>query len=163
MRYLVQIAAYTGFAVLVGYFSFWPRYQYASAEAATVKLSLSHATERVVPCVELTPKEVAALAPNMRRTHSCERQRLPLVVQLDVDGELAFETSAAPSGLWEDGPTFVYERFDLSAGAHSITVRLRDSAREDSWDYTHAEDVVLVAGRYLTITFKAGKGGFTIQ
>ena len=163
MRYLLQIIAYAAFAVVVGYLSFWPRYQYASPELANVKLSLSHATERVVPCVTLSPEEVAKLAPNMRRTLSCERQRLPLILQLSVDGEIAFEDEALPSGLWKDGPASIYERFDLAPGTHTITVQLRDTAREDGWDYTHSEDVTLVAGRYMTITFKAENGGFAFR
>jgi hypothetical protein len=163
MRYLLQLIAYAAFAVVVGYLSFWPRYHYASPELATVKLSLSHATERVVPCVTLSPEEVAKLAPNMRRTLSCERQRLPLILQLSVDGEITFEYEALPSGLWEDGPASIYERFDLGAGTHTITVKMRDSARDDGWDYTHSEDVTLVAGRYMTITFRAENGGFAFQ
>lgn len=163
LRYLFQAGAYTAFAFVVGYLSFWPRYEYASPEVATVKLSLSHATERVAPCVQLTPQQIAALAPNMRRSQSCERQRLPLQLQLDVDGELAFELQAAPTGLWEDGNATVYERFELAPGKHTISVRLRDSAQADTWDYTHTEDVVLEAGRYLTITFKAENGGFRIR
>jgi len=163
MRYLLQLIAYAAFAIVVGYLSFWPRYQYASADAAAVKLSLSHATDRVVPCVTLSPEEVAKLAPNMRRTLSCERQRLPLTVQLSVDGEIAFKHEALPSGLWEDGPASIYERFDLEPGAHMITVQLRDTAREDGWDYTHSESVTLVAGRYMTITFKAENGGFAFR
>lgn len=163
MRYLLQISAYAAFAIAVGYLSFWPRYQYASPELANVKLSLSHATERVVPCVKLTPQEVAELPPNMRRTQSCERQRLPLVLQLDVDGRIAYELEATPSGLWGDGPASIYERFDLEPGPHSITVRIRDTARPDGWDYTETEDVFLEAGRYLTITFKAENGGFNFR
>jgi len=163
LRYVVQVLTYAGFAVVIGYLSFWPQYQYAAPDQAAVKLSLSHATERVVPCVELTPKEVAELPPNMRRTQSCERQRVPLVLQLDVDGERAYELVASPSGLWEDGPASVYERFNLEPGPHSITIRLIDSAGQDGWDYTHTEDVVLEAGRYLTITFKAENGGFKFR
>jgi hypothetical protein len=163
MRYLLQVIAYSAFAIVVGYLSFWPRYQYASADVAVIKLSLSHATDRVVPCVELTPQQVAELAPNMRRTMSCERQRLPLILQLSVDGELTFEYEALPSGLWEDGAASIYERFDLDPGAHTIMVRLRDTARETGWDYTHSEDVTLIAGRYMTITFKAENGGFAFR
>ncbi len=163
LRYLLQVIAYAVFAIVVGYLSFWPRYQYASADVAAIKLSLSHATERVVPCVELTPQQVAELAPNMQRTQSCERQRLPLILQLSIDGETTFEYEALPSGLWEDGPASIYQRFDLEPGAHTIMVRLRDTAREDGWDYTHTEDVTLIAGRYMTITFKAENGGFAFR
>ena len=163
LRILGQVLAYGAFAGIVGYLSFWPRYHYSAPDVATIKLSLSHATERVAPCVRLTPEEIAKLAPNMRREQSCERQRVPLVLQLDVDGEPVLALSAAPSGLWEDGPASVYERFDLPAGAYRITLRMRDSAHEDNWDYTHTEDVVLEAGRYLTIGFKPENGGFDFR
>ena len=160
---MLQALFYAAFAAVVGYLSFWPRYHYASADLATVKLSLSHATERVVPCVQLTPQEIAELPPNMRTQQSCERQRLPLILQLDVDGDTVLHVEAVPSGLWNDGPASVYERFDLAPGAHTITLRMRDSSRQDSWDYTHSENVVLEAGRYTTITFKAENGGFRIR
>lgn len=163
LRYILQVAAYAAFALIVGYLSFWPRYQYALPEVAAVKLSLSHATERVEPCVQLTPQQIAELAPNMRRTQACVRQRFPLRLQLEVDGEIAIELQAAPSGLWEDGPASVYERFNLPPGPHQIAVRLRDTARSDGWDYNYTEDVVLEAGRYLTITFRPETGGFAIQ
>jgi hypothetical protein len=162
-RYFVQFAAFAAFAAFVGYFSSSPAFQYARAESAVVKLSLSHAADRVMPCVLLTPEEVAALAPNMRRTESCERARLPLDIELDVDGQRVYSLRAAPTGLWGDGPASVYQRFDLPPGEYRMAVRLRDTARTDGWDYTHVEDVTLTAGRYLTITFRAENGGFKIR
>lgn len=162
-RYFVQFAAFAAFAAFIGYFSSSPAFQYARAESAVVKLSLSHAADRVMPCVLLTPEEVAALAPNMRRTESCERARLPLDIELDVDGQRVYSLQAAPSGLWGDGPASVYQRFELPPGEYRMAVRLRDTARTDGWDYTHVEDVTLIAGRYLTITFKAESGGFKIR
>ena len=163
LRYFVQLAAFAVFAVFVGYFSSSPPFSYAEAESAVVKLSLSHATDRVAPCVLLTPEEVAALAPNMRRTESCERARLPLTVEMDVDGQRVLSIEATPTGLWGDGPASVYQRFDLPPGQYRMAVRLRDTARADGWDYTLVEDVTLTAGRYLTVTFKAGTGGFKIR
>ena len=52
---------------------------------------------------------------------------------------------------------------ELPPGEYRITARLRDSARTDGWDYTLTEDVVLEAGRYMTVTFKAETGGFSIR
>lgn len=163
MRAALQALFYAAFVATVGYLSFWPRYHYASPDMAVVKVSVSHATERVVPCVRLTPEQIAELAPNMRRQLSCERQRLPLVIEIDVDGETALHVAAPPSGLWGDGPASIYQRLDLAPGVHTLHVRLRDSARDSGWDYTHAEDVALVAGRYTTITFRAENGGFDIR
>ena len=159
----MQFTAYVAFAATVAYFSFWPQYEYASPDRSVVKVSLSHAAERVTPCVRLSPQEIAELAPNMRRAEICERQRLPLTLELDVDGQPALRLVAAPSGLWEDGPASIYERFDLEPGPHRVAARLRDTARADGWDYTHVEDVVLEPGRYLTITFRAETGGFDIR
>ena len=115
-RAALQIALYAGFAYVVGYLSFWPRYHYASPDMAVIKVSLSHAANHVNPCVKLTPQQIAKLAPNMRHALLCERQRLPLIFELDVDGNAALRIKALPSGLWGDGLSSVYERFDLSPG-----------------------------------------------
>lgn len=163
VRILLLVAAYAGFAFVVGYFSFWPEYRYASPGKAEVKITLSHAAARVAPCVQLTPEEIAELAPNMRREQLCERERLPLVLELEIDGKLARSMTVPPSGLWKDGPAFVYERFEIEPGPHRVAARLRDTARADGWDYEHAEDVVLEAGRYLTIIFRPETGGFAIR
>ena len=163
LRHSFQVLFYALFAVVVGYFSVAPEFHYASPEITTVKLAFSHAAERVVPCQQLSPEEVAALAPNMRRTESCERARLPLTVELEVDGELVLTRQAPPAGLWGDGPASVYEKLDLVPGDYTFELRMRDSARETGWDYRHAEEVSLVAGRYVSITFKAETGGFEIR
>lgn len=160
---VVAALAYIAFAAFIGYFSASPDYRYASPAMATVKLSLSHAADRVVPCVRLTPEEVAKLAPNMRRTERCERERLPLGVELEVDGDVIVSVEAPPSGLWNDGPASVYERREIPAGNHRITARLRDTARADGWDYSHSENVQLEPGRYFTITFRAETGGFSFR
>ena len=160
LRILLQIVLYSAFAFVIGWLSILPPFQYASGNMATIKLSLSHATERVEPCVKLTPEEIAKLAPNMQRTMSCVRARLPLTVEIDIDGNNTVQLEAQPSGLWDDGPASVYERFDIAPGKHRITARLRDSARTDGWDYTHSEDVTLEPGRYFTISFRPETGGF---
>ena len=163
LRMLFRAAAYAAFALAIGYFSAAPPYQYGTPGAAVLKLSVSHATQRVEPCVLLTPEQIAALAPNMRRTQQCQRERLPLRVELELDGALLASLQASPAGLWGDGPASVYRRFDLPPGHYRLTARIRDSARADGWDYTHTEDVSLRTGRYLTVTFRAETGGFSIR
>ena len=163
LRIAVQLVTYAIFAVGVGYLSASPAYDYADAGKATIKLSLSHAADRVKPCVRLTPEEIAELAPNMRRPETCERQRLPLTVELEIDGTVVAHIEAPPSGLWDDGPGSIYERFEVEPGEHTITARLRDSDRSDGWDYPHTENVTLVASRYFTVTFRAATGGFRFR
>lgn len=159
----MQVLAYLAFMAVVGYLSASPAYDYASADKATIKLSLSHAADRAEPCVQLTPEEIARLAPNMRRAEDCERERLPLTVRLEMDGELLAEIEAPPSGVWNDGPASVYQRFEVEPGEHTITARLRYSARSEGWDHTYSERATLVAGRYFAITFRAEAGGFRFR
>ena len=134
LRHASQLVYFALFAATIGYFSIAPAFQYAPGDVAIVKLAFSHATNRVAPCVRLSPEEVAALAPNMRRTESCVRERLPLTVELDIDGELVLSKQAAASGLWSDGPASVYEKLSLPPGDYQLSLRMRDSAREDGWD-----------------------------
>ena len=162
-RWLLQLAAYAGLVLLVGFLSAAPPYDYAAAELASIKLSLSHATEHIEPCIRLTPEQVAELAPNMRRSEQCARRRVPLFVDLEINGELVRGIEAPPSGLWGDGPASIYERIDFAPGEHSITIRMRDSRRDAGWDHTHTQRATLRPGRYFTITFQAATGRFVFR
>jgi len=162
-RYGAQAVAYIVFALLLAYFATMPPYRYAEPAMASVKVSLSHAAARVKPCVQLTPEQIAEFAANMRRTESCERERLPLELELDIDGKSVLRLTAAPTGLWNDGPASVYERFDVAPGPHRVTARIRDTARTEGWDYERSDTVTLEAGRYFTVTFKADNGGFSFR
>ena len=163
MSRAVQALLYTAFAVFVGYLSVAPAYQYADPELAVIKLSLSHAADRVEECVKLTPQQINERAMKGEPINECERERLPLAVELDVDGTTVLSLTAFPSGLWNDGPASVYERLEVDAGGHTVAVRLRDTARETGWDHEYAETVNLAPGRYFTITFRAENGGFEFR
>ena len=160
VRLSLQLIAYVAFAGLLGFFATMPKYRYTHPGMASVKVSLSHAADRVEPCVQLTAEEIAELAANMRRSETCQRQRLPLILELDIDDEPTLRLEAAASGLWGDGPASVYERFAVAPGTHRISVRMRDSGRRDGWDYARSDVVILEAGKYFTVTFKAENGGF---
>lgn len=162
-RLLLQAIMYVAFAAVLGYLSASPGYDYAAKDMATVKISLSHAANRVKPCVRLTPKQMAELAPNMRVPEKCERQRLPLSVELEIDGQVVVSRKVPPSGLWGDGAASVYERFEVEPGEHTLTARLVDTNRAEGWDYTHTETVTLQAGRYFTVTFRPETGGFNFR
>jgi hypothetical protein len=163
MNRVAQALLYAVFAVFIGYLSVAPAYQYADPDHAVIKLSLSHAADRVEECVKLTPQQINERAVMGEPINECERARLPLAVELDVDGNTVLSLTAVPAGLWKDGPASVYERLAIDAGGHTITVRLRDSARKTGWDYEHSEQVDLTPGRYFTITFRRENGGFEFR
>lgn len=155
-----QALAYAGFAVFIGYFSSAPSYQHFDPDLALIKLSFSHAGARKVACRRRTPEELAALAPNMRQTMACSRERIDLLVELMVDDQLLYRAALAPAGLARDGASAVYQRFPMAAGSHVVTVRLRDSVREHGFDHVHSGTVELTPGQNFVIDFKPARGGF---
>ncbi len=158
-----QILLYAAFAAAVGYLSNSPAYVHHDPDKALIKLSFSHAGEHKGGCRRLTPEEIAALPPNMRRPMDCPRERVPLVVELEVDGELLFRGSAPPSGLAGDGASTVYQRFPVAPGDRTLTVRMRDSNREAGFDYTESTRVELVPSQNFVIDFQPQQGGFVFR
>lgn len=140
--------------------SAWPAWRATSEGAAVVKLSLSHGGER--ECRQLTDEELAELPANMRRREVCDRRRQPVYLELEIDGRRAFAESLPPTGLSGDGPSRLYERFELAAGDHEIALRLRDDGGEG---FTHSarREVTLAPGQSLAIDFEPRAGGFTFN
>jgi hypothetical protein len=160
LRILGQGAAYALFAALLGYFSAAPRYTYLEPGMALIKLSFSHAAQHKGKCRRLSAKEIAALPPNMRRPFDCPRGRLPVLVELDLDGKVLSRKELPPSGLSGDGPASIYERFAVPAGSHKLVARLRDSARTEGFDYESDIQIELTPGQNFVIDFRAETGGF---
>ena len=159
LRFLAQLALYAPLMALIGYFSTEPRFSVVAPGEALVRVSLIHATERKEACRERSAEELAKLAPNMRASLDCPRERAPLLVEIELDGKLVLRREAQPSGLRRDGNAVVYERLALPAGRHRIVARLRDRPG-DGFNFTKEQTVELGAGQALIIDFNAAKGGF---
>ena len=157
---VAQLVLYAAFAVAVVTFSSCPPYARVDADNAVIKLSFSHAGELREPCRTRSPEELAALAPNMRTGVDCPRERVPVAVELEIDGERVYRAALPPSGLAGDGPSSVYERFTVPAGLHRVRVRLRDTRRELGFDHERTVDVRLVPRQSFVIDFRAEQGGF---
>ena len=159
---VLQIFAYTAFAVVLGYFATKPSYVHLDPEKALIKLSFSHAGEKKTECRRLSPEEIAKLAPNMRRALDCPRERVPLLVELLLDDELLYRDLLPPSGLARDGASTAYQRFPAEPGSHHLVVRLRDTRRSEGFDWEFASDIHLVPQQNLVVDFRAEAGGFRI-
>ena len=134
-----------------------------AADQALIKLSFSHHGQRLSACRQLGAEELAKLPPNMRAPMQCPRERAPVVVDLDIDGERVVHRVALPSGLSKDGASTVYHRVQVAAGEHRIAIRLKDSASGDAFDYERTATVRLAPAHVLVIDFDAEKGGIVWQ
>ncbi|MGD2083318.1 MAG: hypothetical protein PVF91_10145 [Chromatiales bacterium] len=160
LKYIGQAVAYALFAGVVGYFSTSPAYTHLEPGLAVIKLSFSHAAQHKGECRRLSSEEIAALPPNMRRPLDCPRERLPVVVELVLDGKVLYQDSLAPSGVAGDGASTAYMKFPVEAGAHHLVARLRDSDRPDGYDYEKEADIRLHERESLVIDFRPAQGGF---
>lgn len=161
--WLGQGALYALFALAIGTFSHWPPYRHLAADQALIKLSFTHSGKLVSECRPLSAAELAKLPPNMRNPMKCPRERVPVLVELDIDGVPAARHSASPSGLSRDGASAIYRRLPVQAGTHRVSVRLKDSAGSTGFDYSRDESVSLRPAQVLVIDFDAGKGGITLR
>jgi hypothetical protein len=163
-RYIVgQIVAYSLFALGLGYFSNSPSYTYHDPELSLVMVSFSHSSERKEKCRRYTPEEIAAMAPNMRRPMDCQRERVPVYVEVIIDEKTLLSKSYDPTGLSKDGSASIYERISVKPGQHELTVKLRDSGREDGFDYESSISVNLVPKQLFVIDFRKELNGFYFQ
>jgi hypothetical protein len=157
LRYAAQAVLYGAFVAFIGYFSTSPRYTHLPAGEALLKLSFSHAGARKEPCHERSPEELAKLAPNMRAQSVCTRERVPVVVEVALDGAPLFRVVAPPSGLAKDGASTVYRRVPVTAGEHHISARLADGP-DGAFKYESDTTIDLAAGRVVVIDFDPAKG-----
>jgi len=161
-RYTGQAVLYGLFALMIGYFSASPVYTHVDPGMAVIKLNFSHAGAPIRECRRFTPEELAKLAPNMRRPTDCPRERVPLYVELDIDGRTIFRRHLRPAGLAKDGSATVYQRFTVAPGTHRISVRMRDSRRDTGFDWTFDQETSIEARQNVAIDFRAETGGFRI-
>jgi len=162
-RYLLQGCVYAGFALMLGYFSQAPNYRPIAEGDAQIKLSFAHGGKPKGGCRDRTAAELSALAANMRKAQLCSRERVDVVVQFELDGKTVFDQSLPPSGLRGDGPSHMYEKFDVPAGRHEVLLRLRNTTRADGWDFQAHRHVALQPGQILAIDFDPGNGGFLLS
>ena len=119
-----QFIGYAAFCVALAYFATRPVYHPIPAGTALVKVSLQHAGQRKEACRERSAEELAKLAPNMRTASVCPRERVPVAIEISLDGQTIVSESVPPSGLAKDGSSTLYKRVEVPAGEHLMQGRV---------------------------------------
>jgi hypothetical protein len=163
LRWGGQIVFYAAIAVTIGFLSQAPAYSRLDPDRALIKFALVHGAEKKGECRKFSAEEIAKLAPNMRRAVICPRKRLPVSVELEMDGKPLYEAELPPTGLSGDGPSRAYERFVVAPGRHRIVARLRDSDRAEGFDVVSERELELAPGQSLGIDFASAAGAFRFE
>lgn len=163
MQYAAQAIVYAGFAWFISFFASMPQYSRISDDQALIKFSFAHSAKPKGECHTLSREELLKLAPNMRKPRSCPRERLPVKVELKIDGQTLYKEILPPTGFQNDGASKVYQRIIVTPGEHRIEITLTDTTREEGYDYTSDKIVNLIPGQSLAIDFKGAGVGFIYE
>jgi hypothetical protein len=158
-----QALAYALFFAAVGVFSNSPPYQHLAPDQATIKLSVRHAGQLLGECRTLGAEELAKLPATMRAPVNCPRERSPLTLELDVNGEPVLQQTIAPRGLHGDGLASSYRRLTVPAGTIEVGVRMKDHLQQREFPYVSERRVVLAPAQVLVIDFDAQKREFVFR
>lgn len=163
LRYILQIFYYTVFMVVVWYFSIKPAYHQLDDDQAVITLSFTHTTKIREACRKLTQEELSKLAPNMRLSMDCPRERSPLSLELYLDDKLATEATLQPPGFRKDQNVNIFRRIKVKEGEHMLRVWMNDDVNVKGATYEHEQKVILKPEQQLLIDFDAGSGGFFLK
>jgi hypothetical protein len=152
-----QVILYGAFAAFVGYFATSPIYKQIPDDVALIKLSISHLGDR--ECRKRDPEELKKLPPNMRSPMDCPRERSDINLEVDIDDQPAVRTVMHPTGLYKDGVSTVYKRFELKAGTHKLAVRMNDNLAKPGFNFVKEEQITLKPAQVMVIDFNPDKGG----
>ncbi|MEX2650697.1 MAG: hypothetical protein WD673_16960 [Alphaproteobacteria bacterium] len=163
-RHVAGLALVAGLgAALIGPFATWPGFRHMPEGQATMKVSFSHEGDRAEPCRALSEDELAALPKHMRKTEDCPRRRLPVAVEVLLDGRPLLVDESPPTGFAGDGASRFYARATVPQGAHDLTLRLRDTARAQGFDHEANVAVDLAPAQVLVIGFDAERRVFVVR
>jgi hypothetical protein len=152
-RFLVLAILAVGVAAL----SNRPVYRSLPGGQGVLTLSLTHSADRKAACRKATRDELAALPPNMRRPDICPRERPPVRVELEIAGREVLARDVPPSGIAGDGPSRIFERFELPTGVHQVTVRLRDRPGT-TFTWEASRNIEIGPADHRVIDFRADAG-----
>ncbi len=82
---------------------------------------------------KLTKEELDKRLPHMRAQINVTRERLPVRLRVQVDGQIVHDQSYQAKGHSKDGPSMAVVRLPITPGQHQIQVDLADSADSNQW------------------------------
>ena len=157
-RFLLQALNYAVFMALVWYFASYPAIRIIEDDEAVLTIAFAHAGQLREPCRRLSQEELNQLAPNMRKLEDCPRERSPVTIEAELDGELVFRDTLKPPGLFDDGGVDIYYSTRIPAGDHRLQLRMNDSVRIEGFNHQLSQQVHVSPARILLVGFDSKQG-----
>ena len=120
-------------------------------------VSFNHHGNIVAPR-KLTKEELDARQPQMRAQFNVARERVPVRLRVQVDGQTVHDQSYQAKGLSKDGPSIAVVRLPIASGSHVVQVELNDSGKPDDWSQHWSETVVFQENHLRVVLFDTAAG-----
>ena len=127
-------------------------------ESARLAITFKHPGAVSERCQTLSPEEQAKLPVHMRRDKDCQRARQKVRLKVLIDGVATLEKAYAPSGMWSDGASVVFEEFDVPSGPHQLKLLIGDDGDESTWAYVGERIVHFAVGERRAVVFDRTAG-----
>ena len=153
VRYLLQAFNYTIFMALIWYFATSPAIRVIEDDEAMITVAFGHAGETLEECRRLSQEELLKLPPNMRKLEDCPRERSPIIIEAMLDGEIIYNKTMRPPGIFNDGGVNIYYKSKVPAGKHAFKIRMDDSVRKQGFNHSFEQDVNIDPAQILLVEF----------
>lgn len=163
LRYVGRAILYALFGAFVVYFSTSPTYRHLPEDEGLLRLSFRHPGKVAAECRERTPEELAKMPPQLRAQMDCPRERSPVKVRVELNGNLLFDKVYQPAGLQKDGASSGYFRMPIPAGEHRLHVQFNDDVRVEGPTYEAERKVQVQPGQVVLIDLAPDRGGVVIR
>jgi len=162
LRFLLQAFNYSLFMAMVWYFASAPAVRLIGEDESKITIAFAHAGQLREPCRMLSQEELNKLAPNMRKLDDCPRERSPVTIQAKLDGEIIYDVSLPPPGLFGDGGVDVFYSAKIPAGEHHLRLKMNDSVRIEGFNHHFEQTVNIEPKQILLVSFES-KHGFVLR
>jgi hypothetical protein len=137
----------------IGYFADSPSLRVMDPATTELKLVIRHSGKLLGECEPMSVEGMANLAPNMRQTMVCPREKSPLSIELLANNRILVKKHIVPSGIHNDGVLAFYQRFVLPAGSTMIQLRVRENADSDTYSHVLNEELQLSPDSIVVVEF----------
>lgn len=163
-RLVLQITAAIALAAVLGAVTFaFSNLPYRTPHSSQPELVVSfNHSGAILEARKLTKEELAKRLPHMRAQVNVTRERVPVRLRVQVDGQTVFDQSFQPKGLSKDGPSIAVARLPISPGRHEVHVELADTSDPKTWTKQWNETVEFQQSRNHVVLFDT-KAGFSLH
>ena len=118
LRWAGQACAYAALVAADRLLRHAARLHQPAGDHALLKLSFSHAGQPLKPCRRFTHEELTSTRFSERQRDQLRARPLAGVRRVRSRRQPLYRGTHEPAGLWNDGPSSVYLRFEVPAGHH---------------------------------------------